>query len=142
MPWAAERKERAMSGPIVYVDHSEIVEGRLGELTRRMNGLVELVESNEPRLLAYSVYLNQDRTEITVVHVHRDVASMVTHFQVAGPAFRAFVDLVRLQSIDVYGDASDEVVEQLRAKARLLGNAIVSVHPFHAGFVRVERRGT
>ncbi|HET9522106.1 MAG TPA: hypothetical protein VFO73_13745 [Candidatus Limnocylindrales bacterium] len=127
-----------MSGPIVYVDHSVIAEGRLDELSGRLTGLIELIESNEPRLLAYSVYLNRNRTEITVVHVHRDVASMVTHFQVAGPAFRAFVDLVRLQSVDVYGDVPDEVVEQLQAKARLLGNAIVSVHPFHAGFVRLE----
>jgi hypothetical protein len=63
---------------------------------------------------------------------------MVTLFQVAGPAFRNFVDLVRLQSIDVYGDAPAEVVDQLRAKARLLGNATVSVHAFQAGFIRVE----
>jgi hypothetical protein len=128
-----------MSGPIVYVDHSEIVEGRLGDLTDRLAALVELVESNEPRLLAYSAYLDEDRTHISVVHVHRDVASTITHFQVAGPAFKSFVDLVRLQSIDVYGDAPGEIVEQLRAKARLLGNATVSVHPFHAGFMRVER---
>ena len=107
----------------------------------RLKGLVELVESNEPRLLAYSAYLNGDRTEVSVVHVHRDVASMITHFQVAGPAFQDFVSLVRLQSIDVYGDAPGELVDQLRAKARLLGNATVSVHPFHAGFLRVEPQG-
>jgi hypothetical protein len=127
-----------MSSPIVYVDRSEIVEGRLDELTERLRGLVDLIESNEPRLIAYSVYLNEDRTELSVVHVHSDVASLVTHFQVAGPAFRNFVDLVRLQAIDVYGDAPDEVVEQLRAKAHLLGNATVSVHAFHAGFIRPE----
>jgi hypothetical protein len=126
-----------MSNSIVYVDRSEIVEGRLGELTDRMGELVALVEANEPRLIAYNAYLNEDRTEISVVHVHRDVASMVTHFQVAGPAFRSFVDLVRLQSIDVYGDPSDELVDQLREKARMLGNATVSIHPYQAGFSRV-----
>ncbi len=127
-----------MSSPIVYVDHSEIVEGRLEELTGQLDGLVALIESNEPRLIAYAVYLNEDRTELSVVHVHRDVASLVTHFQVTGPAFRNFVDLVRLQSIDVYGEAPEDVVDQLRAKARLLGNATVSVHAFHAGFIRLE----
>jgi len=127
-----------MSSPIVYVDHSEIVDGRFEELTERLNGLVALIESNEPRLIAYGVYLNEDRTELSVVHVHRDVASLVTHFQVTGPAFRNFVDLVRLQSIDVYGEAPEDVVDQLRAKARLLGNATVSVHGFHAGFIRLE----
>jgi len=125
-----------MSGPIVYVDRSEVVQGRLDDLTDRMKDLVELIESNEPRLLAYAAYLDKDRSEISVIHVHRDAASLVAHFQVAGPAFRNFVDLVRLKSIDVYGEAPDEVVDQLRAKARLLGDATVAVHAFHAGFLR------
>ena len=127
-----------MCSAIVYVDHSEIVEGRLAELTERLNGLIDLIESNEPRLIAYGVYLNEDRTHLSVVHVHRDVASLVTHFQVTGLAFRNFVDLVRLQSIDVYGDPPEDVVDQLRAKARLLGDATVSVHGFHAGFIQPE----
>jgi hypothetical protein len=130
-----------MGGPIVYVDHSEIVEGRLGELMDRIGQLVELVEVGEPQLIAYSVYLNAERTEMWVLHVHRDLASMVTHFRVAGPAFRNFVGLVRLQSIDVYGDLPDDLVEQLRDKARLLGDARVSVHPYQAGFVRSGRSG-
>jgi hypothetical protein len=126
-----------MSSSIVYVDRSEIVEGRLDELTARIGELAALVEANEPRLIAYSVYLNTDQTEISVVHIHRDVASMVTHFKVAGPAFRNFVELVRLQSIDIYGDPTDELVELLREKARMLGNATVSIHPYQAGFARL-----
>lgn len=41
-----------MSGPIVYVDRSEIREGRLEELKVAMNELVELVEVNEPQIVA------------------------------------------------------------------------------------------
>ena len=125
-----------MSGPILYVDRSEIVEGRLGELTKRITDLVDLVEADEPRIISYAAYLDEDRRTISVVHVHADAASLATHFRVAGPAFRNFVDLVRLQSIDVYGDPTDEVVAQLREKAHLLGDARVTVHPLNAGFVR------
>ena len=130
-----------MPAPIVYVDHSEIVEGRLDELTERLRGLADFVEANEPRIQGYSVYLDPDGTRMSIVHIHRDAASMITHFQVAGPAFQAFVDLVRLRSIDIYGDVPDEVGELLRAKARLLGSATVSVHPFLAGFLRVDSDG-
>ena len=127
-----------MSEPIVYVDRSEIVEGRLGELATRIAELVDLVEAEEPRIVSYAAYIDEDHRTISVVHVHADSASLATHFQVAGPAFRNFVDLVRLQSIDVYGDPTDDVVAQLREKARLLGGARVTVHPHKAGFVRLD----
>jgi hypothetical protein len=127
-----------MSAPIVYIDRSEIVEGQLEALTTRIGELADFVEANEPRLLAYAVYLDPDRKAISVIHVHRDAGSLDTHFRVAGPAFNEFVDFVRLQSIDVFGDPSEEVLGQLRDKARLLGNATVSVHPYHVGFLRPD----
>jgi hypothetical protein len=127
-----------MPGPIVYVDRSEIVEGRLDELATRIGELAELVEAQEPRIISYAAYLDEDRRGISVIHVHADAVSLATHFRVAGPAFRNFVDLVRLQSIDVYGDPTDDTVEQLREKARLLGGARVTVHPQEAGFLRFD----
>jgi hypothetical protein len=60
------------------------------------------------------------------------------HLQVAGPVVREFVDLVTLSSIQIYGEPSEMVVEQARAKARLLGRGTVVVEPPYAGFTRVE----
>jgi hypothetical protein len=127
-----------MPGPIIYVDRSEIVEGRLDELATRIGELAELVEAQEPRIVSYAVYVDEDRRGISVIHVHADAESLATHFRVAGPAFRNFVDLVRLQSIDVYGDPTEHTVEQLREKAGLLGGARVTVHPREAGFLRFD----
>ena len=125
-----------MSSPIVYVDRSRIAAGRSDELLHRIDGLARLVERDEPQLVSYAAYLDPQRTEMTVVHVHRDAASLGTHFRVAGPAFRDFIDLVQLRSIDVYGVPTDDLVAQLHDKARLLGNADVTVHPPAAGFIR------
>lgn len=41
-----------MSEPIVYVDNSEIRDGKLEELKTALNELVEFVEANEPQLIA------------------------------------------------------------------------------------------
>jgi hypothetical protein len=54
-----------MSEPILYVDTSEIREGKLEELKTAMKELVEFVETNEPRLIAYNVYLNDDGNQMT-----------------------------------------------------------------------------
>lgn len=59
--------------------------------------------------------------------------------KVAGPLFprfAEFVEFIKLLTIDVYGKPSDELVEQMRQKARMLGNGMVRVHELHAGFVR------
>lgn len=121
---------------IVYVDRSEIAEGRLEEVRAKIGELAAFVDANEPQIVSYAVYLDAGGRTMSVVHIHRDPASLATHLRIAGPLFREFVELVRLRSIDIYGDLPDAVVEQLRDKARLLGDATVTVHPFAAGFVR------
>lgn len=125
-----------MSEPIVYIDRSEILEGRLQELKLAINELVELVEANELQLIAYNVYLNEDGTQMTVVHVHPNSASLAFHMKVAGPAFPKFAEFIKLMTIDVYGKPSDDLLEQLREKAKVLGNGTVVVHKLEAGFAR------
>ena len=129
-----------MSEPIVYIDTSEIREGKLEELKTAMNELVKFVEANEPRLIAYNVYIKEDGTRMTVVHVHRDSASLEFHMKVAGPAFPQFAEFIELLTIDVYGKLSDDLREQICQKARLLGNGTVLVHELHAGFARFAVR--
>lgn len=129
-----------MSEPIVYIDSSEIREGKLEELKTSMNELVEFVEANEPRLIAYNVYFKEDGTRMTVVHVHHDSASLEFHVRVAGPLFPKFAEFIKLLTIDVYGKPSDDLVEQMRQKAQMLGNGTVLVHELHAGFARLGVR--
>lgn len=125
---------------IVYVDTADVREGALDELKAGMAALAELVEANEPRLLAYNVYLSDDGTRMTVVHVHSDAASLEKHFELVAPVLRRFVGLVTLSSIHVYGEPGEKVLEQLHGKASLLGRDSVVVDRLHAGFTRLPDR--
>ena len=127
-----------MSDAIVYVDTSDVREGALEELKAAIGELVDFVEANAPRVIAYNVYFNDDGTRMTVVHVHPDSASLEHHMEVAGPAFRRFVDLVTMSSIHIYGEPSEAVLKPVREKARLLGRGDVVVNALHAGFTRFE----
>ena len=129
-----------MPDEIVYIDTSDVREGALEELKTAMKELVDFVEANEPRLLAYNVYFSDDGTRMTVVHVHPDSASLEYHMEVAGPAFRRFVELVTLSSIHIYGEPSEKLLEQSREKARLLGRGDLVVDALHAGFSRFAVR--
>jgi quinol monooxygenase YgiN len=125
-----------MSGPLVYVDTSEVRPGKLAQLKAAIKELADFVDENEPQLVSYSVYFTDDRSRMTVVHVHADSASLDYHMDIAGPLFRKFADLVTLSSIHIYGEPSERALGQLRDKLRLLGTGDVIVHAPYAGFVR------
>ena len=126
-----------MSEPIISFDTSLIRDGRLDELKKAVAELVEFVRSNEPRPIVYEVYVDQTGSRMTVVQVHPDSASMEYHMTVAGPAFAGFAELVTLSTLDVYGKPSEELLELLRRKVQMLGDATVTVHDLQAGFARI-----
>jgi hypothetical protein len=130
-----------MSEPLVYVDTSEVREGALEELKGAIGELVAFVEKNEPELISYSVYFMDDGRRMIVTHVHPDAASLDFHMDVAGPRFERLAGLITLQSIDIYGEPSDNALAQLRDKMALLGSGEVTVHSMHVGFSRIRRPG-
>lgn len=126
-----------MSEPLISIDTSLIRDGRLDELKEAVTELVEFVRSNEPRPIAYEIYFDEARSRMTVVQVHPDSASMEYHMTIAGPAFAGFAELITLSTLDVYGKPSEELLELLRRKVQMLGDATVIVHDLQAGFARI-----
>jgi len=126
-----------MSEPLISLDTSLIRDGRLDELKEAVAELVEFVRSNEPRPIAYEVYLDEAGSRMTVVQIHPDSASMEYHMTVAGPAFAGFAELITLSTLDVYGKPSEELLELIRRKAQMLGDTTVVVHDLQAGFARI-----
>jgi hypothetical protein len=122
---------------LVYMDTSDVREGALEELKGAIGKLAEFVDANVPRIIGYNVYFSDDGTQMTVVHLHPDSASLEQHMEVGGPEFRGFADLLTLSSIRLYGEPSEKVLRQLEDKAQLLGCRDVSVQGHHAGFTRL-----
>ena len=125
-----------MSQPIVYIDTSSIREGKLEQLEVAMKALAAFVEAKVPQLISYGFFLSEDRSQMTVVAVHPDSASLEFHMEVGNDEFRKFADLLELLRIEVYGRVSEAVLERLHQKARMLGKGTVAVHDFYSGFAR------
>jgi quinol monooxygenase YgiN len=121
---------------LIYVDRSEVREGRLDELRVAIAELAEFVATNEPQLLSYAAFVDPDGRHMTVTHIHREPDSLDRHLEIAGPRFARFADLVRLVRVDLYGAPSEAAIAALRQKTSLLGGATVEVHPLEAGFIR------
>ena len=68
-----------MQGPLIFIATNRLKPGRLDSERARVPGLVEFVEANEPRLIAFNEYVNEAGDEVSVVQVHPDAASMEAH---------------------------------------------------------------
>jgi hypothetical protein len=125
---------------LAYVDTSAVREEAIEVLEAAIDELVEFVDANVPDALAYSVYLSEDRSTMTVIHVHADPRSLEQHLEVGAQAFRKFAGLLTLQSIRVYGEPTEKTVTMLHEKARMLGGATLTIQTPRAGFIRVPPR--
>jgi hypothetical protein len=71
-----------MSGPFVFIATNRLREGKLAAERGRAAELSAFIEANEPQLLAFNEYVNEDGTEVGVVQIHPDAASMEFHTEV------------------------------------------------------------
>lgn len=129
-----------MSGPFIFIATNRLKEGKLEEERKRVPGLCEFIEANEPRMIAFNEYASEDGTEVAVVQVHRDADSMEFHMEVvAERAARAYAEtLDATTSIQVYGSPSDAVLEMLRRQAGAGVPLTVKRHHL-GGFTRAEQ---
>src|SRR2546430_9734952 len=132
-----QKGEPTVSGPLIFIATNRLKPGKLDDERARVPGLVEFIEANESRLIAFNEYANENGTEVAVVQVHPDADSMAFHMEVvaerAAAAYAETVDATT--SIQVFGTPSDAVVEMLRRQAG--AGVPLSIKPIHVGgFVR------
>jgi hypothetical protein len=122
-----------MLGPFIFIATNRLKPGKLDDETARVPGLVDFVEANEPRLIAFNEYANQEGTEVAVVQVHADADSMAFHMEVvAERAAAAYAETVDATTgIQVFGTPSNAVVEMLRRQAG--AGVPMRVKPHHLG---------
>jgi quinol monooxygenase YgiN len=71
-----------MTQPFISIATLRIKEGKLEDFTRSYTEVVETVKELEPRMIAFHGFVNEDGTEMTIIQVHPDTASMDFHMQV------------------------------------------------------------
>lgn len=122
-----------MSGPFIFIATNRLKPGKLAEKRKRVPGLVEFVSSNEPRLIAFNEYVNDDGTEVAVVQIHPDADSMAFHMEViAERAAAAYAETVAATaSIQMFGTPSNAVLEMLERQAG--AGVPLTVKSFHLG---------
>jgi hypothetical protein len=119
--------------PFIFIATNRLKPGRLDRERKRVSGLVEFIEANEPRLIAFNEFVNDAGDEVTVVQIHPDAASMEAHMEIvrerAQQAYAETLDAtVRVQ---VFGRPTEAILETLRQQA---GDGVeISINGEHLG---------
>jgi quinol monooxygenase YgiN len=133
------REEGAMSQPFIYVGTLRIKEGKLEEVTRTFKEVADTVMEHEPRVIAFHGFVNEEGTEMTVIQVHPDTASMDFHMQVLEEKLSEHVakalgpEFFEFRRAEYYGTPSESSLAMDRQIPRLA----IDIKPKHvAGFTR------
>jgi hypothetical protein len=130
-----------MPGPFIFIATNRLRDGRFDAERQRVPELSRFIEANEPRLLAFNEHASEDHSEVAVVQVHPDAASMEFHMGVVGDRAReAYAQtLAATTGIQVFGTPTDNIRRMLRQQA---GSGLaLSIYPHHlGGFTRAPQR--
>jgi hypothetical protein len=128
-----------MSGPFIFIATNQLRDGKQKSERDRAGELSSFIETSEPQLLAFNEYVNEEGTEVAVVQVHPDAASMELHMDVvAERAASAYAETLKATtSIQVYGEPSEAVLAMLRRQAGAGVPMTVKRHHV-AGFTRIR----
>ena len=122
-----------MSSPFIFIATNTLKPGKLDDERKRVPGLVEFIEANEPRLIAFNEYVNEAGDEVTVVQVHPDAASMEAHMEIVRDrAMQAYAEtLDATVRVQVFGQPTAAILEALRQQAG--AGVEISVNGEHLG---------
>ena len=106
-----------MSEPFIYVGTFRLKQGKLEAFKEQCGGLAKFVEVNEPRMIAFNLYANEEGTEASVVQVHADADSMVFHMRLLRDHIASAGDeesAIDVQiSNQIYGIPNETVLEMI-----------------------------
>ena len=125
-----------MSQPFVYVGTWTIKPGKLEEARKWLGEHADFIETNEPRMIAFHAYFDDEGGKASVVQVHPDSASMEFHMEVISEHLSGAFDYIdAILSEQYYGPMSESLSETL-SKWETPGVTVTKMPVYESGFTR------
>lgn len=126
-----------MTGPIVFISHFKIKEGKLDAVKELSDNVTKFIEANKPGTAAFLQFTNADGTELSIVHVFPDADAFDKHVEGAGERSNKAYEILVPTRRELYGQASDQAVAMLTPPD---GSGIIfkPMSEFAAGYIRAK----
>lgn len=103
-----------MSGPIVFISHSKVKEGKLGALQEFSREMFPVIQAEKPGTVLQHGYVNEDGTDVHFVHVFPDADAMDAHMIGADDRTGRANEFLETYEFEIYGAPSEETLATLR----------------------------
>ena len=70
-----------MSGPIVFISHNAVKEGKLEGFRDAFGVVAEALDAEKPGTVVFLAFADEDGSEVSVVHVFPDADAMGRHLE-------------------------------------------------------------
>lgn len=107
-----------MSNQVQYIVEWTINKGALDTVKRIAAETVEAVNVNEPKMMAFHWYVDEDESKFYLVEWFADADAIVEHFDNVGQALGELLNYAQISRYEVFGDLTEKsraAVEQLGA---------------------------
>jgi len=125
-----------MAPPFMLVSNFKVKDGNVEHLRDYARSVTELIQAQEPRVIAFHSFLGEDEGEMSTIHLHPDVASMELHMQVQHDNWETFSRIATMLEGVRVDSCGAKPPESALQNFRRAGSEI-GVKPTHlAGFTR------
>jgi quinol monooxygenase YgiN len=134
----AEERRMPMAKPIVFISTLRVREGKLEGFKQHYRQGAQLIEASKPGTVAFLAYLNEDGSEVSIVHVFPDAEAMELHVQGADErAKKTYEFLEPPHSWEILGRPSETVLEMMKQAAA--SRTTLTVKPqLLGGYIRLR----
>ena len=130
-----------MSGPIVFISHFKVKEGKLDALKQFAQAMTEHIKAEKPGTLVFLQYLNEEGTEQTIVHVFPDADAFDRHGEGVAERAKAGFEFLEPISRELYGMPNQKTLAMMMTGIRPPGAPEIEFHhmPQHmGGYIRFK----
>jgi len=99
-----------MSGPIVFISHFKIKEGKLDDVRQLSENVSKFIEANKPGTVAFLQFTNAEGTELSIIHVFPDAEAFDKHNEGAGERSNKAFEVIVPTRREIYGLPSDQAM--------------------------------
>lgn len=105
-----------MSGPIVFISHFSVKEGMLDSLKQQIQKVTEQIKANKPGTVVFLQYLNEEETELSIIHVFPDAEAFDRHLEGVEARAKVAFDTIELTRREVYGMPGDQALAMTKPR--------------------------